>query len=185
MGHPYKIASKELKDVILLRHKSSHLKFRLEGVLENELSGWTEAGLFTKYFKQSRGNIGFALQEWLSNIIGVNKSEIDIKMPGEVDTDVLDRLPDQWVNLFQQFILHKRMLPSKFARLAGLNKAESEHLIKAMVRSKVIVEQNGTLEINRYFLPYLIKNFEDRRYTLWNPKKGQTIVENEMSSDKN
>ncbi|MFT6962157.1 MAG: amino acid transporter [Flammeovirgaceae bacterium] len=154
------MGARALKDIIMLRHKSSHLRFRFEGKLENELTDWEMAGLFTKYFRETRGNIGFALQEWLSNIDVIEKSEITIHEPKNTDSDVLKRLPQKWFDAVEHFILHKKMLPSKFARLNKLGQEEADHFIKSMLRSQLIVEQNGVLEINRYFMPYLIKEFE-------------------------
>ncbi len=42
----------------------------------------------------------------------------------------------------------------------SMERTGSDHFIKSMLRSQLIVEQNGVLEINRYFMPYLIKEFE-------------------------
>ena len=163
--------ARDLKEIILLRHKSSHLKFRLDGVIENKLSEWKLAGLFTKYAKLSKGNVGFALQSWLSNIIDVNKSEIDIMVPNKVNQDAIDELSEEWIEIIRLFILHKKMLPSKFARLTKMELYDAQHEIKALLRAGVLSEQNGVLEINSYFMPFLLERFENKDWSLYKATK--------------
>ncbi|MGB0523852.1 MAG: hypothetical protein ACPGJS_12875, partial [Flammeovirgaceae bacterium] len=155
-------SAQDLKDIILLRHQASHLKFRLEDVLENELSDWRLAGLFTKYFKYSGGNIGVALHAWLSHIAGANKNELEISYPKKPNLEVLDELPLEWVIILFQFILHKKMNPAKLIRVMGGSKSSIEHTIQTLLRTGLIIEQNGVLEINRYLSPHLLSTFEKR-----------------------
>lgn len=154
--------AKDIKEVILLRHRSSHLKFRLEDVIESDLSDWTLAGLFTKHYKYSKGNIGVALQAWLANVAGANKSELEIVPPNKLDVEVLEELPMEWLILLFQFILHKKMTLSKIVRVMKESRSTLEHDIKSMLRAGLLIEQNGVFEINRYLSPHLLETLEKK-----------------------
>ena len=74
--------AEELKDIILFRHRSTALKFELNGSNEDDLSVWTQARLFSRHFDYSRGNVGVALQAWISNVEGFEDGKLTIKKPG-------------------------------------------------------------------------------------------------------
>lgn len=154
--------AKDIKDVILLRHRSSHLKFRLEGVIESELSDWKLAGLFTKHFRYSQGNIGISLQAWLGHIVGATKTELEITFPKTPNTEILDSLPADWMIVLFQFLLHKKMSADKLIRVMGSAKEVTEHLLQTLLRTGLLTEVSGMIEINRYLSPHLLASFEKK-----------------------
>ncbi|MFH1321856.1 MAG: hypothetical protein ABII90_14545 [Bacteroidota bacterium] len=134
--------AEELKDIILFRHKSTGLKFELDSPQnghsslggkcnESNISGWRQARLFSKYFNYSRGNVGVALQAWISNIKKVivddkrlsrqGKEEavgrLLIEQPKLPDIERLKYLKPDWALLIIQFVLHKRLTLEKLQRI--------------------------------------------------------------------
>lgn len=156
--------AEELKDLILLRHNTSRLKFELAGMHEDGISKWNQAKLFTRYFDASQGNAGVALQMWISNIKGVSqKREIQIQYPVQPDPEVLSHLDEDRAVILIQLILHRRATAGRLATVLKMPEPELEKKLQVLQRWDIIREKNGVWEINRYLKPYLISSFQEDR----------------------
>ena len=155
--------SETLKEVILLRHYSSGIKFKLGNKMEDELGQIKLAGLFDDYFNYSNGNIGIALNTWIANITKVESSTITIKHPVVQDTSALNNLDDDWLIYISQIILHRRISFETLKRLMKVSDERCEDVVKALLRFGIILEKShGIYGINFFLEPYLTKLLKER-----------------------
>ena len=175
-------SAEELRDVILFRHKSTGLKYKLNTQREDDMTVWREAKLFSKYFDYSKGNVGVALQAWISNIDSVATSEKPGQMsyernsgvlfmsdPKVPDLKVLKRMNIDWTLIIQQFILHNHLSSEKLSNISTIDNAIIGRVIKEMNKVGLIFpinrnENNGednngiVYQINPYILPHLVND---------------------------
>jgi len=144
--------AEELKDIVLFRHKSTGIKYRLNKKREDDISGWRQARLFSKYFNYSKGNVGVALNAWISNIHAVSLSDkaaelsvskgtglVQIREPKIPNLDRLRHINSDWLLIIIQFILHKRMTVEKLKRVAHLDMEIVVSQVNLLLRAGVIV----------------------------------------------
>ncbi len=101
-------AAEDLKNLILLRHKSSGMKFTIKGTPEDELSAFRTARIFNGYFEYSRGNPGVALNGWLSNVLSMDEKTLAMRMPRNRTIGVLRNLKPNLLIVLSEVVLHKR-----------------------------------------------------------------------------
>jgi amino acid transporter/uncharacterized protein YxjI len=153
--------AEELKDLIMLRHRSSgySLSFGKNFSNVNEIR---MAQLFNAYFSYSGGNAGYALNAWLANIRKVNNGNLRIEKPVNHSLSAIKSLDENWLMLLSQFILHKRLDASKIKRITGLESQEINSLIHAMLRSGIITEKvTGLFMIDPYVHPFVVNALDD------------------------
>ncbi|MDW7693345.1 amino acid permease [Flammeovirgaceae bacterium SG7u.111] len=160
--------AEELRNVIMLRHRSSQLRFQLDTVDERQISKWKIAGLFTKYFDFSKGNVGVALQSWIGNIYKVENGVVHIEQPTPISLAVFQKIPASWVILLVQLLLHKHLTSKDISRLLDLDELDVFRMLNAMKRSGIVAENKGYFEIERFVRPVVI----------------EALLENEVISDK-
>jgi len=144
--------AEELKDIILFRHKSTGIKYRLNKRREDDVSGWRQARLFSKHFNYSKGNVGVALNSWVNSIKIVSLSErsadlsvskgtgiVHIIEPKTPNLNRLKYMSTDWMLILIQFILHKRITLSKLIRISAINSDKISNHIDSLVRARVIV----------------------------------------------
>ncbi|MEN7546453.1 AAA family ATPase [Rapidithrix thailandica] len=148
-----------LKNIILLRHQSSRMKFRLNGQLEKDLPVWKLAGLFSSIFDISGGNIGIALQTWVSNIEKIDGETLEIKSPTYPNIEVLRNMKPEWVIVLVQFILHKRLTTGRLQNILNIDLETLETQLVPMLRSGILVEDHQVLSIDPYIRPFLLNAF--------------------------
>ncbi len=154
--------AEELKQVILSRHRTSRLKFRLEGKHEDTMSEWKLAKLFTRYFDLSNGNVGVALQQWVCNIESItSQGEIAIKNPRRPDQEALKSLHNDRVIILIQFVLHRKLSTERLSRIMQSDMEEMVKQLEVLHRLDILREKNGIWEINRYLRPLLVASFEE------------------------
>lgn len=178
-------SAEELKEIVLFRHKSTGLKYKLTNNREDDISIWREAKLFSKYFDYSKGNVGVALQSWICNINGVSTSDKAANMSFEQDNGVLyinePQMPDinrlkfmdmDWSLIIQQFVLHKQMSLSKLVRVSSIPGKKMEKLVRDMNKVGLLIDisinkrqnmENGNgveevYEINPYLRSHLVND---------------------------
>ncbi|MCW8803641.1 MAG: amino acid permease, partial [Ignavibacteriaceae bacterium] len=148
--------SELLKEVILLRHDSSGIKFQLGGKIVEELGKIKLAGLFDDYFNYSNGNVGVALNTWIANITKVDSNTIMIKHPVVPDTGLLNKLDDEWLIFISQIMLHRRISFKTLKRLMKVSDEKCDDVVKALLRSGIILEKSTDIYgINFFLEPYL------------------------------
>lgn len=150
--------AKEIKEAILKRHQSSGMQFQYKNTPEATFRSWQYAQLFSSYFSYSEGNIGIALQTWMSNIKKVENNTLFIQKPTQPDLTIFNYLETPWMIFIMQFILHKRMNLKKLARVSKENETVIQNKVAILKRSGIIIEMgDGILEINPFMLPFLQK----------------------------
>ncbi|HIA06456.1 MAG TPA: hypothetical protein EYN71_07120 [Flavobacteriales bacterium] len=145
-------SAEEIKDIVLFRHKSTGIKYRLNNTREDDISGWRQARLFSKHFNYSKGNVGVALNAWISNIHTVSLSDkaadlsvskgtglVKIKEAKIPNLDRLRYMNPDWLLIIIQFILHKRMTVAKLKRVSHLPVETVIAQVNLLRRAGVIV----------------------------------------------
>lgn len=152
--------AEELKDIILLRHRSTGLAMELRGIAEDDLSEWRMARLFNSFFDYSRGNVGVALQSWINHIEKVVQEHLVMREPESPKTEVLEQLENDWIVILLQFILHKRLTSKRLARILSGDEKSLHLPLNTLKRTGLIVENNeGVMKIDPYILPHLRQKF--------------------------
>ena len=155
------LGSETIKDIILLRHKSSGLELNYKDKKLSEKNRITLAKLFSRYYKYSAGNVNSALNLWLSNI---NKYEnntifVDFKT---VDTFDLNRLNTEDLLYLTQFVIHKNITQTKLARIMHSDKNITSQKIKFLLRTGLISKQNKVYTISKYMMASILKILKEK-----------------------
>jgi amino acid transporter len=159
---PFK--SEELKEMVMRRHRSSGLKFRIEKKKEENISEIALARLFNRYFDQSDGNPGTVLYQWLGNIEKVSAGNIYIKQPKNIDLQPIENLDDNSMVVLVQLALHKRIPFGRLEKVLGIESNITEEIVNSLIRTGVIEERpERVLLINPYIEPYVRKVFKRKR----------------------
>ena len=145
-------SAEELKDIILFRHKSTGIRYRLSNTREDDISGWRQARLFSRHFNFSKGNVGVSLNAWISNIHTVNLSDkaadlsvskgtglVQIIEPRQPNLDRLRFMNPDWLLIILQFVLHKRMTMEKLRRVSHLPLETVTGQVNLLRRAGVLV----------------------------------------------
>ncbi len=156
--------AEQLKEVILLRHRSTGLKLELDGEQEDNLSEWKLAKLFTAFFDTSRGNVGVALQTWISQIQKVSHDTLTITPPVPPAVNVLDELAPLQRVLLVHLLLHGSVSHTRLLRISGLPEDVLQTEMDVLQRSGLVdTPAPGTWLVNPFMRPYLTQAFTDRR----------------------
>jgi len=155
--------SESLKEIILLRHDSSGIKFKLGDKIDDELGEIKLAGLFDDYFNYSKGNVGVALNAWVANIIKVESNTVTIKQPVIPDTAPLNYLDDDWLIYISQIMLHRRISFETLKRLMKVSDERCKDVVKSLIRCGILLEKSPDIYgINFFLEPYLTKILKER-----------------------
>ncbi|WP_299459667.1 amino acid permease [uncultured Microscilla sp.] len=147
-----------LKDIILFRHRSSPITFEWKGIAEKDMTEWKYARLMSKYFDYSQGNVGIALQVWISHIEKVDGEVLVIREPSKPNTEILGQLPEDWLIWIVQFILHKHLTLDRLLRITMEDERVVYNRVKVLKRAGIIKEtNNNVLKINPYLEHHLIQ----------------------------
>ena len=153
----------QLKTIILLRHKATGLKLSLEEQPEESLSELQLARLFRRICEYSNGNIGVALQTWIGHVHRIEGNTIHIIAPVTPDTSPLSRLPMDWIVVILQFILHKRLSPSRLMRIMGWDEEHLNRMIDVLHRAGILKAHGDTVwRVNPSIEPILTEQMHAR-----------------------
>ena len=152
------VGSETLKEIIMLRHKSGGLKLNYKNKKINRI---TEAGLFNRYYKVSNGNIGFALNIWLSNIVNFENETIYIDFEN-INTFELENLKTEELLYLLQFVLHKNLTISKLANVMHSDKIEVVRELKFLIRSGLVQKHNRVYYLDKYMVSITIKLLKEK-----------------------
>ena len=155
---PYQpFSTEDIERLILLRHWSGGLKFGLGKRTEDELSEWKKVQFFNNFFDYSGGNPGAALGAWLASIEKVGNKQVHLRYPKSPDTEALQHMPDDWLILTMQFLLHKRLSVVRLVRLLRLEEGAVRSLLQDVQRAGLVVEKGGgVFQLNIYTEIHLI-----------------------------
>ncbi len=157
--------AKELKDIIMHRHRTGGLRLLYNGKGEATLSEWNYAQLFNKYFNLSEGNPGYALQAWLSNITKIVGKTIYIKAPVMPNLSHLNSIgEDLWLVLLQ-LALHRRISINRLTKVLHQSESQILTLLKDMQRAGLVEERfPGVFAINAMLEPHIIKKMKEKGF---------------------
>ncbi len=159
----HSFGTEEIERLVLLRHWSGGLSFVLNGREEEEVSEWGKVRFFNTFFDYSGGNPGVALGAWLSSIEKVSGKQIHLRVPKPPDYEVLRTLPDDWVMLIIQFLLHKRLSLPRLRRILYSDVAVVRDLLRDLLRAGLLVEKGtGVYQLNAYTEIHLINVFKEQ-----------------------
>jgi hypothetical protein len=155
--------SEEIKEMIIRRHHSSGLKFKLQKMDEESISEFKLAGLFNKYFDNTKGNPGVALNRWLTNIERFSGDVISIAYPKIPKREVFENLDDDWQVILLQLIVHKRLSLERLTKILNQDPNTVAETFTALRRTGLIVEKSSQVYIiNIYAGPYLLEMFKQK-----------------------
>ena len=157
-------STRELKDIIMLRHHSTGLKYRLNHEVEERISKWKKAKLFTAIYEMSRGNVGVALQTWIGLIQEVDNEYVTIAIPKDKPYRLFEHLTSDQLVFLTQFILHKQLSLKRLIQLVDMDCQTVIYEINALKRAGLIVQKRrNVLELNRFVQPVLTREMIKHR----------------------
>ncbi len=161
---PYRpFSTEEIERLVLLRHWSGGLTFLRDGREEERLSEWNKVRFFNAFFDYSGGNPGVALGAWLSSIDKVSGKQVHLRVPKPPDYDALRTLPDDWVMMIIQFLLHKRLSLPRLRRVLYADMAQVRELLQDLLRAGLLVEKGtGVYQLNAYTEIHLINVLKEQ-----------------------
>jgi len=148
----------ELKDIVMRRHQTSSLSFKIDNTSENKFRSWNYARLFNGYFKYSEGNAGVALQAWISSVKDINDTTLLLEKPKNLDISLLTFIETDWMIFLMQFILHKRMTRAKLVRVSHENRLEVIKKLRVLKRAGLVVSLgDDVFELDTHLLAFIRK----------------------------
>ena len=147
----------ELQKTILQRHNSTSMKLLMSNSRHERIRSWDFARLFASFYAYSQGNVGMALQAWLSNITEIENHTIYIRQPKIPELSLFDALEPQWDIFIVQLILHKRAGLRKISRVCHTSIADTKNTIEMLKRSGIVTEINpGIYGINTFIYSHIL-----------------------------
>ena len=154
-----------LEKIILFRHNSSGIKFVVDksaksmpGKEQDHLKPKHFARIFNKYFIATKGNIGIALNYWMSNITGYNSEKMTIRLAESTDAVALDLLTSDHKILLSQLVLHKTLNINQLKDILLDKEARFIKDLNFLTQCGLVVQNKSRLyEINSFVYPQLIK----------------------------
>jgi amino acid transporter len=155
--------AESLRDVITRRHRSTGLRYEIDGESEDDMPAWREARLFTRYFDVSGGRVGTALNHWIASIERIQSGTLQMKAPRVTETDVLRELKPEWIALLLELVLHRHLTRTRLDRFSGLEPGEVSREVGALVRAGLVAEtSDGVLEVSRFAHQAVARHLKER-----------------------
>ncbi len=158
------LEARELKDMIMLRHKAGGLKFELNKKNEDNFSEWDFAKLFNKYFELTRGNPGQTAKAWISNIKKINGDLLIIDLPKKPPTYYLNEISDDLWIVISQFLLHRRLDIEKLSDVLCQTQPQTRMIVQNMLRAGIVEEKfKDTYALNPYLEPVIERKLRNKK----------------------
>jgi amino acid transporter len=156
--------ARELKEMVMFRHRAGGLKFRLNKKYEDAFSEYDYAQLFNRYFMLSGGNPGDTVRAWISNIKYINGKTIDIRLPQVPETSGLSDLSHDIFMIILQFVLHRRFTVKKLAAVLRQTNQYTNDMIANMLRAGLVEEKfSGVYALNPLLEPFLVEQLKQKK----------------------
>ncbi len=157
--------SKELKDLIMRRHKTGGLRFVLNNKSEETMSEWNFANLFNRYFNLSGGNPGYTQQSWIANISKISDKTIYIKLPELPNLTHLNNLSDDLWLVILLMMLHRRCTIDRLSRILRQDEEQTRTMIIEMKRAGLVEERfPEVFAVNSVLEPHLTSKMEEKGF---------------------
>jgi len=133
--------SRELKDMILLRHNAGGMKFIMDKKHESDFSNWDYANLFNRIFSLSAGNPGYAINLWLAGIKKVNGNTLIMEKVPVKSIVLPDNLSkEEWLYIIQ-FVLHRRFSIKNLSEILLTDSEKTEKNIRILLQKGILTEK--------------------------------------------
>jgi amino acid transporter len=155
--------ARELKEIVMSRHRMGGLQLVLQGKREEELTEWHYARLFNRYFRLSGGNPGYTLQAWLANIVKLSGNTAYIRPPEIPDARHLGNMSEDLLVVLLQLVLHRRCTVSRLASALRQSEESTSGFMAEMHKNSLVEERfPGVFAINSYLEPFLVQVLEEK-----------------------
>jgi hypothetical protein len=154
--------AEELRDIVLVRHRSTGMGLLIDGRATQGLADWRVARFFNQLFDRTHGNVGEALQAWVAAIDEVDGEEILVVTGESPRLGPLGELGPTQHALLGALMVHRRVPPESMALMTGLGRADLDREVAALRRSGMAEESVGALTLNRYVEPDLRRHLQAR-----------------------
>lgn len=145
------VDARVLKEIVMLRHRSTGFTFRLGGRDEAGLGEWRLARLFSQHFDYCDGAVGVGLQSWIAHITEVEGRTLEVVPPERPEPEVLHELPTEWISLLVEMVLHQQVTFERLERITELRPFVLRHLVSTLARMRLLEsDKQGVIELNRY-----------------------------------
>lgn len=157
------LTAEELKNVILMRHNATGLRFQLGDQSQDMVSELGLARLFRDYYGYSKGNVGVALKAWLGHMTSVGGDVVKMVSPVVPDPGLLSQLSPDKLAVLIQCVLHKTLDASKMMRVMDWTEDEARQAIDVLARLGALTESSGGLwQVNPFLSPFLTGQLRER-----------------------
>ena len=155
--------AEDLEAIIMLRHGSSGLEFRLGGRDEDRMTPWRTARLFSGHFDYSGGNVGATLRAWLAHVADVEERTLVVRIPDKPRWGALDDLRPEHAALLIQLVLHKQAAFERLARVTGIPPIELAEGLEPLRRMGLVVRgRQRTFAVNPFVQHAVLDRFARR-----------------------
>ncbi|MFO8088121.1 MAG: hypothetical protein R6T91_10025 [Bacteroidales bacterium] len=162
--HCEPMSAKDIREAIMIRHRSGNLTFTYKNHPEDQLKLWTETRMFSKYFSLSKGNVGIALRMWIHHIERYEQGKLQIREPIIPDTSCLGNLEPDWYLSIVQILLHRQVNRDKLARLMHISKDEAMNQLNTFTMAGILQQSGQDIyEINPTIYPHLISKLMEMK----------------------
>ena len=156
--------ARELKDLIMIRHRAAGLKFILNKKTEDEMTKRDYARLFNGIFNLSSGNPGYAMNLWLAGIRKISENVLYMDSPVKEAIALPETLGQEEIIVILQFILHRRFSVKNLSEILKEDFESTGKIIRLLLQKRILTEKfpeiyslNPALEI---LLAKKLKNLE-------------------------
>ncbi len=138
------------ESIILERHKIGGVPFIYKNKEEDELSGRKQNALLRQHYWRAKGNIGVGLAGWLGGVTSFDNRYIEIRGPQQDEFPA--NVPEEWLVILAQIMLHRQVTWTKLFRLFGLEENRGlRDTMNALFRVGLVVEiSDNVFKINSF-----------------------------------
>ena len=133
--------SRELKDLIMLRHQAGGMKFIMGKKHEKTLSNWEYVRLFNRFFKLSGGNPGHTIYLWLAGIREISGNTLYMEKPFGKEITFNEDLPANEIYYILQFILHRRFSAKSLSEILQNDVVSTEKTVRILMQKGILTEK--------------------------------------------
>ena len=154
--------ARELRDLILIRHRASGMKFILNKKEEDNMTKREYARLFNQIFNLSSGNPGYAMNLWLAGIKNISDNILYIDPPPKEGINLPGTLKQEEIIFILQFILHRRFSVKNLSLILQKDYDSTEKTIQLMLQRGILTEKfPGIYSLNPALEILLVKKLKN------------------------
>jgi hypothetical protein len=150
--------ARELKDLVLQRHGAGGLAFTIDGRPEEALSDWQIARFFDALFDYSNGNVGAALNTWITAIREVEGGTVHLVTPRRPGLEPFSDLGPIQRMIGVQLVIHDRATQDRLMRITRLEPAVLAREMRVLQSCGLVVQRpGGAYQVDRFARPHFMR----------------------------